>query len=215
MPGEEGKKVSGNHKGKKGKGSRRAPNPLAAIRGQVLIPKASSGANTKGASHTLASVTKGASHTPASESKDASNTQLMFPKKSSKGASNTQVPGPSKDSKESSATREQRSKASKKGTSHTQDGEELKEAQPKEVVNLSDSAECAPAEEQMRAQAAKERVSEAMTHLARELCSLGGPLLSDVLDANHMACYLALEAEKNSLAPNMFTGDCVFTVMEM
>jgi hypothetical protein len=57
MPGEEGKKASGNHKGKKGKSSGGAPNPLAAIRGQVLIPKASSGANTKGASHTLASDT--------------------------------------------------------------------------------------------------------------------------------------------------------------
>jgi hypothetical protein len=28
-------------------------------------------------------------------------------------------------------------------------------------------------------------------------------------------CYLALEAEKNCLAPNMFSGDCEFTVMEM
>ncbi len=86
MPGEEGRKVnSGNHKGKKGKGSGGAPNPLAAIRGPVLIPKTSAGANTKGASHT-----------PASETKDASNTQLLILKKSSKGASHTQVSGPMK-----------------------------------------------------------------------------------------------------------------------
>jgi hypothetical protein len=112
------------------------------------------------------------------------------------------------------ALREQRNKAGKKGTSHTQEGDDLKVAQPKEVDNLSGNTERALAEEKMRAQAAKEQVSEAMTHLARELCSLGGPLLSDVLDANHKACYLALEAEKNRLAPNMFNGDCVFTVME-
>jgi hypothetical protein len=142
--------------------------------------------------------------------------QLLILKKGSKGASHTQVSGPSKDSKEAnSATREQRGKAVKRGTSHTQDGDESKVVQPKEVDNLSGSAEHALVEEQKRAQAAKEQVSEAMTHLARELCSLGGPLLSDVLDANHMACYQALEAEKNSLVPNMYDGDCVFTVMEM
>ena len=92
MPGEEGRKVSGNHKGKKGKGSGGAPNPLAAIRGPVLTSKASLGADTKGASHTPASETKGASHTPASETKGASNTQLLILKKGSKGASHTVTP---------------------------------------------------------------------------------------------------------------------------
>ncbi len=54
MPGEEGGKARGNHKEKKGKSSGGAPNPLAVIRGPVLIPKASAGAETKGASHTQA-----------------------------------------------------------------------------------------------------------------------------------------------------------------
>jgi hypothetical protein len=67
----------------------------------------------------------------------------------------------------------------------------------------------------VKAQTAKEQVSKTMTYLTRELSSIVGPLLSDTLDANHLACYLALEAEKNCLAPNMFKGDCVFTVMEM
>ncbi len=38
MPGEEGKKVSGNQKGKKGKGLG-APNPLSAV--MAHVPKAS------------------------------------------------------------------------------------------------------------------------------------------------------------------------------
>ncbi len=79
------------------------------------------------------------SHTPASETKSASNTQLLILKKGSKGASasHTQVSGPTKDSKEASATQGQRNKAGEKGTSHTQDGNESKVAQPKEVDNLS------------------------------------------------------------------------------
>ena len=50
MPGKEGKKVSGNQKGKKGKGSGGAPNPLDAV--MAHVPKASAKGNTKGASHT-------------------------------------------------------------------------------------------------------------------------------------------------------------------
>jgi hypothetical protein len=64
MPGEEGKKVRGNQKGKKGKGSGGAPNPLLAV--MAHVPEASAAANTKGASHTRASDMKGASHTQTS-----------------------------------------------------------------------------------------------------------------------------------------------------
>ena len=61
MPGEEGKKVRGNQKGKKGKGFGGAPNPLLAV--MAHVPKASAVTNMKGASHTQTSNTKGASHT--------------------------------------------------------------------------------------------------------------------------------------------------------
>ncbi len=44
---------------------------------------------------------------------------------------------------------------------------------------------------------------------------MGSLLLSDTLDANHLACYLALEAEKNYLAPRLCKGDCLFTVIEL
>ena len=47
MPGEEGKKVSSNQKGKKGKGSGGATNPLLAV--MAHVPNASSVAITKGA----------------------------------------------------------------------------------------------------------------------------------------------------------------------
>ena len=66
MPGEEGKKVRGNQKGKKGKGSG-APNPLLAV--MAHVPKASAKGITKGASHTHAEGSKGASHTHAEDSK--------------------------------------------------------------------------------------------------------------------------------------------------
>ena len=56
MPGEEGKKVSDNQKGKKGKGSG-APNPLLAV--MAHAPKASAKGNVKGASHTHAVSMKG------------------------------------------------------------------------------------------------------------------------------------------------------------
>ena len=101
------------------------------------------------------------------------------------------------------------------GTSHTPDKYESKVAQPKEVDDLGGSAERALLEEQSMSQEAKEQFSKTLTQLARELCDSGGPLLSDTIDANHVACYLALETEKNYLASNMFSGDCEFTVMEI
>jgi hypothetical protein len=72
MPEEEGKKVKGNQKDKKGKGSG-APNPLLAVMAQV--PKASAKGNRKGASHTQAVNMMGASHTHAVNMKGASHTQ--------------------------------------------------------------------------------------------------------------------------------------------
>jgi hypothetical protein len=120
-----------------------------------------------------------------------------------------------KDAKGASATQEQRNKASKKGTSHTQGSDESKGAQAKEVDNLIGGAECALEEEQIKSQASKEQMSKTMTYLARELSSIGGPLLSDALDANHMACYLALDAERVSLSQRTRKEDGVFTVLEI
>jgi hypothetical protein len=101
MSGEEGKKVRGNQKGQKGKGSGGAPNPLVAV--MAHVPKASAKRNTKGASHTQALNTKGASHTQALNTKGASHTQASEGKKitntphlslseSKEGTSNTPVP---------------------------------------------------------------------------------------------------------------------------
>ncbi len=59
MPGEEGKKVSGNQKSKKEKGSRGAQDPLAAV--MAHVPKVNAKRKMKGASHTQAQNTKGAS----------------------------------------------------------------------------------------------------------------------------------------------------------
>ena len=86
MPGEEGKKVRGNQKDKKGKVSA-APNPLLAVMAQV--PKASAKGNTKGASHTHAVSAKGASHTQASETKKTTNSPLLSLSESKEGASHT------------------------------------------------------------------------------------------------------------------------------
>ena len=61
----------------------------------------------------------------------------------------------------------------------------------------------------------EEQTKRTLTYLARELSSMGGPLLSDTLDANHLACYLALETEKNHLASRLCKGDCLFTVIEL
>jgi hypothetical protein len=226
MPGEEGGKVRDNNKGKKGKGSGGGSNPLAAIRGPVLTPKASSGANTKGASHTQALDAKGASHTQAldtngashtqtADTKGASHTQLSILKKDPMGASHTQVSGPMKDAKVDSATQGQRNKAGKKGTNHIQANDEAKGAQLKEVDNLSGSAERALEEERVKAQTVKEQTSKTMSYLARELSAIGGPMLSDTLDANHLACYLALDAERGSLSERTRKENCAFTVVEM
>jgi hypothetical protein len=69
MLGEEGKKVRGNQKGQKGKGSGGAPNPFVAV--MARVPKASAKGSMKGASHTQALNMKGASHTQALNTKGA------------------------------------------------------------------------------------------------------------------------------------------------
>ena len=86
MPGEEGKKVRGNQKGK-GSG---APNPLSAV--MAHVPKVSAKGNTKGASHTQAVNMKGASHTQASEGKKTINSSLSSLSENKEGASNTPAP---------------------------------------------------------------------------------------------------------------------------
>jgi hypothetical protein len=88
---------------------------LAAIRGPVLIPRASSGADTKGASHT----------------------QIPDPKKNRKDASHTQVPEPKKDAKGVSTTQGQGSKAAKKGISRTQAGDAAKVAAAGSALHMA------------------------------------------------------------------------------
>ena len=182
MPGEEGKKVSGNQKGKKGKDSGGALNPLAAV--MAHVPKVNAKRNTKGASHTQAQDTKGASHTQASERMKAANTRS--PSKVKKHASHTPVPNLNKVSKE--------------------DG-----------VLLSRGAEPAlEGEEKDKAQKAKEQMASTLSYLARELSAIGGPLLSDTLDVNHMACYQALDAERSYyLSERSRKEECAFTAVEM
>ena len=54
--------------------------------------------------------------------------------------------------------------------------------------------------EKDKAQRAKEQLAVTLKYLARELIDAGGPLLSDAIDANHVACYQALDAERISLS---------------
>jgi hypothetical protein len=147
--------------------------------------------------------------------KGASRTQLSILKKDAKGVEHTQKSSPMKDAKNTSASQGERNKASKEGTSHTQVRDKSKVAQSKAADDRTGSAERTLMEGQSMSQEAKEQLAKTLTQLARELSDSGGPLLSHTIDANHLACYLALEAEKNYLAPNMFSGDCEFTVMEM
>ncbi len=121
-----------------------------------------------------------------------------------------------KDSKEASATQEQRSKADKKGTSNTQPNDEAKAAQAKDVDNLSGGAEHVLEEvERVKAQKAKEQMAKTLEYLTKELSGIGGPLLSDTLDANHLACYQALDAERGYLFERTRRENCAFTVVEM
>jgi hypothetical protein len=194
MSGEERhKKVRGNQEGKKGKGSG-APNPLLAV--MAHVPKASAKENTKGASHTHAvdmkgvSHTqvlsmKGASHTQASEGKKTANSPLLSLSESKEGASNTPAPNLTKVSKE--------------------DGVLLSVG---EEQNLE-------GEKNDKAQKAKEQMAATLKYLARELSDIGGPLLSDTIDAYHLACYQALDAERGYLSDKMRKEHCAFNVVEI
>ncbi len=99
MSADEGKKVRGNQKGKKGKGSGPS-DPLAAVRAHV--PKVSAKENTKSASHTQAAGKKGVSHTQVESTKGVSSTLVsggkrtvnsphLSPAEIKKGTSNTPV----------------------------------------------------------------------------------------------------------------------------
>ena len=124
----------------------------------------------KGASHTRAEVDQGASHTQASEVKKATNSSLLSLGESNLGASNTSAPNLMKGSKGDG------------GLLRVGDDPVLEEKEKDE------------------AQKVKEQMAATLTHLARELSDIkGGPLLSDTIDANHLACYQALDAERISL----------------
>ena len=61
----------------------------------------------------------------------------------------------------------------------------------------------------------KEQLAATLKYLARELSDAGGPLLSDTIDAYHVACYQALDAERNSLSECTRKQECAFTAVEM
>ncbi len=132
-----------------------------------------------------------------------------------KGASRTQASRSRKDMKGASNTQGQGTVAEMKGTSNAQAGVKAKEMEEKEARSLSQGVESNLEEKRLGAQADEGQTKRTLTYLARELSSMGGPLLSDTLDANHLACYLALEAGKNHLAPRLFKGDCLFTTIEL
>ena len=188
--------VKGNQKGKKGKlKGAGAPNPLLAV--MTHVPKASAKENTKGASHThaedmkgashtRAEVKKGASHTQASERKRATNSSLLSLGEGKQGASNTPAPN--------------LLKVSKGDGGLFSVGDELALEQKEEV----------------KAQKAKEQMAATLAYLARELSDIkGGPLLSDTVDAYHVACYQALDAERSYLAERTRKEECAFTAVEM
>ena len=193
MSGEERhKKVRGNQEGKKGKGSG-APNPLLAV--MAHVPKASAKENTKGASHTHAADTKGASHThtagikgashtQASEGKKTTNSPLLNLGESKQGASNTPAPNLMKVSKGDGG-----------------------------LLSVGDER-ALEQKEGDKAQKAKEQMTATLTYLARELSDVkGGPLLSDTIDAYHVACYQALDAERSYLAGSAREEECAFTAV--
>ncbi len=70
-------------------------------------------------------------------------------------------------------------------------------------------------EEKDEAQKVKEQMAANLKYLARELSDIGGPLLSDTIDADHLACYQALDAERGYLSGCMRKEDCAFIVVEM
>ncbi len=127
-----------------------------------------------------------------------------------KGVSHIQASGTRKEMKGASNTQGQGTVMETKGTSNAQAG-----AKTKKASNLNASGESILEEKRLGIQADEEQTKRTLTYLARELSSMGGLLLSDTLDANHLACYLALEAEKNHLALKLFKGDCLFTVIEL
>ena len=199
--------VKGNQKGKKGKGKGSgAPNPLLAV--MAHVPKASAKENTKGASHTHAEDMKGASHTHAGDMKGASHTHAEV----KKGASHTQASERKKATNSSLLSLGE----SKQGASNTP-APNLMKVSKGDGGFLSVGDERALEEKKGdKAQKAKEQMAATLTYLARELSDVkGGPLLSDTIDAYHVACYQALDAERSYLAERTSKEECAFTAVEM
>ncbi len=94
-----------------------------------------------------------------------------------KGASHTQASGTRKEMKGASNTQGQGTVAETKGASNAQEG-----AKAKKASNLSAGVESILEEKRLGAQADKGQTKRTLTYLARELSSMGGPLLSDTLD---------------------------------
>ena len=202
MPGD--KLVKGNQKGKL-KGAR-APNPLLAVMAQV--PKASAKGNTKGASHTHSGNTKGASHTHSESMKGASHTHS----EGMKGASHTQATEGKKATNSSLLSL----RGSNLGASNTSVPNLMKGFKGDGGLLRVGEDPVLEEKEEDKAQKVKEQMAATLTHLARELSDIrGGPLLSDTLDANHMACYQALDAERISLMEKTSKEECSFTAVEM
>ncbi len=166
MSGEEDKKVRGNQKGKKGKGSG-PPDPLVAV--MAHVPKSSAKKNTKGAaSHTQVADKKGASHTQVGNMKGASSTLASEGKR----IVNSPHLSPAE---------------SKQGASNTPGSNLTKVSNQEDVLHSIGKERVLEEEEKDEAQKVKERMAATWKYLARELRDTGGPLLSDTIDADHLA----------------------------
>ena len=137
---------------------------------------------------------KGASHTHAVNKKGASHTQA------SEGMKTT--------SSSLSGLRE-----NKEGASNTLAPDLTKEAKDGGVP-LGEERALKEGKDD-KAKREKDQMAAIVDYLAKELIDAGGPLLSDSLDANHMACYQALDAERISLAEYTHKAECAFTAVEM
>jgi hypothetical protein len=184
MPGD--KLVKGNQKGKKGKlKGAGAPNPLLAV--MAYVPKASAKGNTKGASHTHSENMKGASHTHAESMKGASNTRAEV----KKGASHTQASERKRATNSSLLSLGE----GKQGASNTPAPNLLKVSEGDGGLLSVGEDLALEQKEEDKAQKAKEQMAATLAYLARELSDIKeGPLLSDTVDAYHVACYQALDA---------------------
>ena len=103
----------------------------------------------------------------------------------------------------------------KEGASHTQVPNLTKVSKEDGVLPSGGAERVLEGEEKGKAQEAKEQMAATLAYLARELSAIGGPLLSDTLDANHLACYQALDTKRSYLSVRSRKESCAFTVVEM